>query len=208
MLKCVLKNHKQEQKKKKIKSNEQRVLNIIIRPLILDGWHQCSLAKSLHQGVRQNTKNLTNKQTKKETLVQKVRKNMQSQLRAQGERIVVPHADIGRTGQRKRTKLMFKLPGLQPTMRECKQTDKCRGRQQAAHQQAADVKQKSFMIVFLSAYIVPKPDGSERHQKHIFSSQTFQLGLNNIFCLISQAFDRQSLLQKRFLSWKRTSTFS
>lgn len=72
---------------------------------------------------------------------------MQSQLRAQGERIVVPHADIGRTGQRKRTKLMFKLPGLQPTMRECKQTDKCRGRQQAAHQQAADVKQKSFMIV-------------------------------------------------------------
>lgn len=147
MLKCVLKNHKQEQKKNKIKSNEQRVLNIIIRPLILDGWHQCSLAKSLHQGVRQNTKNLTNKQTKKETLVQKVRKNMQSQLRAQGERIVVPHADIGRTGQRKRTKLMFKLPGLQPTMRECKQTDKCRGRQQAAHQQAADVKQKSFMIV-------------------------------------------------------------
>lgn len=103
MLKCVLKNHKQEQKKKIIKSNEQRVLNIIIRPLILDGWHQCSLAKSLHQGVRQNTKNLTNKQTKKETLVQKVRKNMQSQLRAQGERIVVPHADIGRIGQRKRT---------------------------------------------------------------------------------------------------------
>lgn len=193
-------------KKKKIKSNEQRVLNIIIRPLILDGWHQCSLAKSLHQGVRQNTKNLTNKQTKKETLVQKVRKNMQSQLRAQGERIVVPHADIGRIGQRKRTNVQTTRLTAN---NERVQTNRQMQREAAGSSSTGSRCQTEKLYdCFLSAYIVPKPDGSERHQKHIFSSQTFQLGLNNIFCLISQAFDRQSLLQKRFLSWKRTSTFS